>query len=252
MTEKTLFDFLISEAERPFSGWDFSYISKTGRMAESPLDWSYTSLILPELRRADSMLDMGTGGGEFLSMFLPFPANTYATEAYKPNVPIAKKRLEPLGVNVSEISDDEELPYEDETFDLIINRHEAYSVSELKRILKCGGMFITQQVGGKNDISINALLEAPINGEFSHWDLAYAVNEMKEAGFEILKAQEQFPNTRYYDIGALVYYLKAIPWQVTDFTIDRYFNRLKSIHELIEKDGYLDIPSHRFLIIAKK
>ncbi|MNJ78400.1 hypothetical protein D3C77_761450 [compost metagenome] len=33
----------------------------------------------------------------------------------------------------------------------MINRHEAYSVQELNRILKPGGLFITQQVGGQNN-----------------------------------------------------------------------------------------------------
>jgi hypothetical protein len=49
MNENELFDFLMSEAEKPFSGWDFSYISETGRVASEPLLWSYTSEILPKI-----------------------------------------------------------------------------------------------------------------------------------------------------------------------------------------------------------
>ncbi|WP_365845908.1 hypothetical protein [Clostridium sp.] len=40
-------------------------------------------------------------------------------------------------------------PFEDNTFDIVINRHESYCVSEVKRILKTDGIFIAQQVGGK-------------------------------------------------------------------------------------------------------
>ncbi len=70
------------------------------------------------------MLDMGTGGGEFLSSLAPFPPYTCATEAYPPNVPIAKARLEPLGIEVFQISEDNFLPIPDNTLDLVINRHE--------------------------------------------------------------------------------------------------------------------------------
>jgi hypothetical protein len=56
MKDQELFDFLISEANHPFSGWDFSYITATGRMVEAPLIWSYTSKLLMQLRKAQSLL----------------------------------------------------------------------------------------------------------------------------------------------------------------------------------------------------
>ena len=57
---------------------------------------------------------------------------------------------------------------------------------------------------------------------------------------------------RFYDIGAIVYQLKAIPWQIPDFSVERYFEQLKSIHEKIRQDGYVDVFEHRFFIIAEK
>lgn len=65
--DEALFTFLLSEANSPFSGWDFSHI--THRMVEVPLTWSYTSKILMRVRTVESLLDMGTGGGEFLIFF---------------------------------------------------------------------------------------------------------------------------------------------------------------------------------------
>ena len=94
-----------------------------------------------KIRNVESLLDMGTGGGEFLSLLQPLPPNTYATEGYAPNVPIAKERLESLGVKVYAIIDDDEnanLPFEDNQFDLIINKHESYTPNEIFRILKGG------------------------------------------------------------------------------------------------------------------
>ena len=91
------------------------------------------------MQRAKSMLDMGTGGGEFLSMLQPFPSTIYATEGYAPNVPIARKKLEPLGVTVVEVNDDTALPFQDGQFNLILNQHESYAASEVKEsFLKMG------------------------------------------------------------------------------------------------------------------
>lgn len=246
------FDLLIADAEQPFSGWDFSYISGTHRMREAPLPWSYASCMLPYLRQTDSVLDMGTGGGEFLARFQPLPALTCATEGYPPNIPVARQRLEPLGVKVYEVSDDLQLPFAAESFDLVINRHESYAPGELLRVLKPGGRFITQQVGGQNDVELNRMLGAPDYDEFAHWDLDYAVQDVEEAGLPVIERQEAFPVARFFDIGAVVYYLKAVPWQIPDFTAERYRDALLDMHHQMQDRGYIDIPSHRFLLVAVK
>jgi len=62
---KSLFEFYLKDFNQLFNGWDFSYITSTGRMQESPLPWSYTTRVLKVLREAKNMLDMGTKGGDF-------------------------------------------------------------------------------------------------------------------------------------------------------------------------------------------
>jgi SAM-dependent methyltransferase len=251
--DEDLFNFLIAEANHPFSGWDFSHISKTDRMVDAPLTWSYASKILPKVRKAQSLLDMGTGGGELLSSLQPLPPHTCATEGYEPNIPVARQRLEPLGVTVYEISDDTILPFAEENqFDLIINRHESYSPQEVLRTLKPGSQFITQQVGGENSKDLNQLLGAPAYTEFANWNLAYAVKELADAGFIIREQLEDTPITRFFDVGAIVYYLKAIPWQIPDFSVEQYFERLLELHTMIQQKGFVDVRYHRFFIVGEK
>ena len=253
MKTNDLFNFLISEADHPFSGWDFSYISD--RVVDAPLTWSYTSMLLPFIRKAGSLLDMGTGGGEFLSSFVPLPNHTCATENYEPNVSIAKKQLEPLGVKVFYCKDDEHLPFKDEEFDFIINRHEFYSKSEVYRILKPNGIFITQQVGDKNNSKLRLLLTGREESKNeTEWNLDYATNKLETTGFEILERQENITSTRIFDVGAIVYYLKAIPWELPGFSVEKFYNKLLEIHTLINEKGYLELDSndHRFIIKARK
>lgn len=250
MLDKELYEYFKAEYNKAFAGWDFSYIKD--RMETESVSWNYEKRVFNATRSVHSMLDMGTGGGEFLRTLQPFPNTTYATEAYKPNVSVAKKNLEPLGVKVVEICDDEELPLKSNVFYLIINRHEAYSAREVYRLLKNGGYFITQQVGGLNKSELNVRMDADINQEFKHWNMKYAVAELEQQGFKIIENKEEFPTAKFYDIGAIIYYLKIIPWQIPDFSIERYFEKLKEIKIHIDQKGSLVIKAHRFFIVAEK
>jgi SAM-dependent methyltransferase len=248
---KEKFEELILDKNKNFKGWDFSYLEKSGRVREFPLSWNYYNEIMDYCKQASSLLDMGTGGGEFLSSLSFLPEDTSATEGYKPNIKIAKESLEPLGIKVYPVEDDYNLPVESESFDLIINRQSFYVVAEVNRILKEKGYFITQQVGALNHLELNLLLGAE-NYEFEAWDLKQASKQLLNGGFKLIKMKEDEVKTRFYDIGAIIYHLKAISWQIPDFSVDKYYEQLYSIHQLIEKQGYIDISCHRFLIIAQK
>lgn len=58
--------------------------------------------------------------------------------------------------------------------------------------------------------------------------------------------------TRIFEIGALIYYFKAIPWQIPNFTIEVYKDKLLELHHEIQEKGFLDIETQRYLIIAQK
>src|SRR5712692_8615791 len=101
MKHDDFLNYLTSEYNHSFAGWDFSYLN--GRLEEigSVGDtWEYAEKVKVAFSTAQSLLDMGTGGGELLSSLQPLPPHTCATEGYAPNVPIARQRLEPLGVQV--------------------------------------------------------------------------------------------------------------------------------------------------------
>ena len=198
------------------------------------------------------MLDMGTGGGEYLASLQPLPPETAATEGYPPNIPVARERLEPLGVQVHAVGDDGVLPVGDESFDLVINRHESYDPAEVLRVLRPGGSFVTQQVGGEDDLDLNRLLGADDTHPYAHWTLDFAADQVRESGWDIVDAREDFTFTRYFDIGAIVYYLRAIPWQIEDFSVESYRDRLWNVHQRIQRDGFVDVHNHRFLLVAGK
>jgi hypothetical protein len=259
---ESAFALYVAEAmQAPFTGWDFSYLQ--GRLAEEKPTWDYAERVRARFAGVTSLLDMGTGGGEMLASLVPLPVRTAATEGYPPNVEIARARLAPLGVTVSAIEGAPDnihivpgagigsLPFPDRHFALVINRHESYYPAEVHRILESGGAFITQQVGGDYYQELNRLLGAP-NRSGTAWNAEFAVHQLEDAGFRIVEAREEYPETVFRDIGSVIYYLKAVPWQVPDFAVDAYRTQLMSLHEQIEADGNLRIPGRLFYIEAAK
>ena len=101
-------------------------------------------------------------------------------------------------------------------------------------------------------IRLNELLQDEVAFEFAHWTPDLAVRQLQEAGFEIVQQLEAFPETRVADIGAVVYYLRAVPWQVEGFSVETHRYRLAAIHSMIDREGALRLRSHRFYLEALK
>jgi SAM-dependent methyltransferase len=245
------FDRLVQEAlDQDFSGWDFSWTHD--RWHEEDPSWNYRQLVQSNIYKAESLLDMGTGGGEFLASLANLPRPTYASESYPPNIPVARARLAPLGITVLEVTDDRNLPLADQSIHLVINRHESYWSSEVHRILRPQGLFLTQQVGSLDNIELNSFLGAPIKQSAREWALEKKVQYLREEGFAILRAEEETLNSQFDDIGVVVFYLKIISWQIPDFSVEKYLDRLLALHNLIEKEGPFISQAHRYLVVAQK
>ncbi|MFI7700296.1 class I SAM-dependent methyltransferase [Nonomuraea sp. NPDC049480] len=238
------YEELIQEAlTTPFEGWDFAVFR--GRMVsdDGTLPWDYQELVRERLPKASALLDLGTGGGELLASLAPLPPRAVAVEGYPPNVPVARRRLEPLGVEVVETSGT--LPFPDGSFDLITNRHTSYDPGEVRRLLALGGTFVTQQVAGRDLEEINEVLGGPPH-EDRHWDLATAT-----AGLDVTWSRETSFTTTFHDIGALVLFLRVISWQVPGFDVGTYDARLRALHADMERGRPLRATARRFALMAR-
>jgi hypothetical protein len=88
---RTAAELLDEAVTAPVAGWDFTWAGE--RITVSPLPWDFRALAADAMRAAAMALDMGIGGGEFLSGLPEHAARTVATESWAPNVPVAARRL---------------------------------------------------------------------------------------------------------------------------------------------------------------
>jgi SAM-dependent methyltransferase len=234
----------------PFQGWDFSVLGS--RLVVEPPPWSFEHLVDQTASNSASMLDLGTGGGEWLSARY-HPATTVATESWKPNVPIAAARLRPQQVPVVQDEgavdnvrqrpgyEHGRLPFRGGAFELVVSRHEAFVASEVRRVLRPGGIFLTQQANSGTDEFHRLLgMEPPHPPEF---DLGAASTQLEAAGFQIDVAQSGEATTVFADIGALAWYLTNVRWAVPGFSIDKHRAALLGLY-----GAPIRVTSARFLL----
>ncbi|GAA2469803.1 hypothetical protein Ahu01nite_000530 [Winogradskya humida] len=184
-----------------------------------------------------------------MAALAPLPARTTATEGWRPKVPVAEERLTPLGVTVV-FTPDRTLPVASGSVDVVLNRHGRVDPAEAARALQPGGTLLTQQVGSDDCAAINTALGAP-PAYSTPWNADVAIAQLSAAGFTIVDVRQEWPAFDFYDIGALVYQLRAVPWQVPDFTLDRYGASLRQIDEQIRAEGRFRAHAHRFRISAQ-
>lgn len=249
-------DTLVSEAVEAANrteGWDFSYVRGRRHLDSQP--WSWSEIVASRLGGVHQMLDMDTGGGEVLLDIHrhaeSWPDQVRATEGYPPNVSVAARNLAKIGTTVVPFETHDHLPFDDGTFDLITNRHGGFSTEELWRILKPGGVFLTQQISFSEKLDVNELLGGP-GPSYERVTFGTFVGRFPAAGFAILD-QRQFTGSDIFDdIGALVFVLTMASWEVADFAVEKYRNQLLRLHERIERDGPIDIGGGSWLLAAEK
>jgi hypothetical protein len=231
-----------------FRGWDFSYLR--GRMVHTRPPWDYAALARDRVRRSLTLLDQATGDGAVLASLGPFPGFAAAIEGYLPNVPIAAARLAPLGVSVLAANEAAPMPFAAGAFDLVLNRHGGLQGRVVAEVLRPGGWCLTQQVGGDSAADLMAHFGArpkwPGNvlGEMSA--------QFAAVGLDVQRAEEWSGSVAFTDVGAVVYYLRAVPWLVDDFSIETHLPQLATLQQKLEQEGALEFATSYFLLLAQR
>ena len=247
------FDELVVEGEAvPTAGWDFSWFE--GRATEARPSWRYAEAMARRLAGASAALDIQTGGGEVIASAATLPPLTVATEGWPANVAKATALLHPRGVAVVASPEDAPLPFADGAFDLVTSRHPVKAhFGEIARVLRPGGTYFAQHVGPASVFEVVEFFlgrqpEEVRNGR--HPDLERA--EAEAAGFEVVDLRAERLRIEFFDVGAVVHFLRKVVWMVPDFSVEKYRPRLRELHEQIQEQGPFVAHSTRHLFDLRK
>lgn len=254
------FEQLVADAQAaPVSGWDFSWLAARSSTAGA-LPWNYRAEVDRYAADAVSLLDMGTGGGEWLATLTPHPPHTVATEGWPPNVRVAARRLRQAGIpvvqdegaadNAAEDPGRGRLPFRDGAFALVINRHEAFLAAEVSRVLAPGGVFVTQQADNRTHDDLYQVLGLHAAEQPASW-LPLAERQLLGAGLELRRAIAGEELQQFADVAAIIYYLRLVGFAVPEFTLERFAARLRQLHDT-PAAWPVTVRQRRFLAVAAK
>jgi SAM-dependent methyltransferase len=250
---KRTFDELVAEADSAsVVGWDFAWLD--GRATEERPSWGYQRLLHGRLAEVTSALDIQTGGGEVLAGAGPFPPTMAATEPWPPNLALATRLLHPLGVVVVAAAKPP-LPFADAAFDLLSSRHPAdLWWDEIARVLKPGGTYFAQHVGAASVRELVEYFVGPQPEVMAHGQLSPDVvsAQIAEAGLDVVDLRHERLRIEFFDVGAVIYFLRKVIWAIPGFTVAEYRDRLLRLHQRIEAKGPFITHSSRVLIEARK
>lgn len=247
------FDEIVDEAAKvSVDGWDFSWLD--GRATEERPSWGYQRLLSQRLATATAALDIQTGGGEVLAGagLENFPRTLVATEGWPPNVARATALLHPLCAVVVADPEEAPLPFADGAFDLVTSRHPStVHWSEISRVLTVGGTYLAQHVGSGTNVEVSEYFLGSFEPGLGRHHEAEA-DQARAVGLDVVQCRNERLRLEFFDVGAMVFFLRKVIWTVPDFTVEQYRGQLESLHDQIKRDGAFHSTMSRTLFEIRK
>ena len=239
------------ERARRMAGWTFDEV-RSSRAGPGP-SWDYVAKAQELVSGARACLDIGTGGGEAFSTIWDGHAGLgVATEVWAPNVLVAANRLSPIGVRVIQASGSN-LPFSANSFDVVLNRHEELSPSDVARVLVQGGQVLTQQIGRNEWQEIVPFF--PMTSPEGSDDLFQRYKTGFEgAGLTVTVADSHDTPVAYHSLGDVVYMMTVVmpQWRAHDFDLERDLEALLALEQELTGEKGIVLTESRFVIQAAK
>ena len=122
---------------------------------------------------------------------------------------------------------------------------------EIARVLRPDGTYLSQQIGAGTNRELTEFMMGPqpVNEGRS---AAGAGAAAEAAGLEVLRLDERALRVEFFDVAAVVYFLRKVHWTVPGFAPEDYAEQLRHMHEVIERDGVFVSTARRMLVEARR
>ena len=124
--------------------------------------------------------------------------------------------------------------------------------SETARVLTPGGTYFAQHVGPATAYEIVEYFLGPQPQARRKRHPDDERGQAEAAGLDIVNVRCERLRMEFFDIGAIVYFLRKVIWTVPGFTVEGYRDTLHALHQHIETEGSFIAHSSRALFEARK
>ncbi|MEB3055087.1 class I SAM-dependent methyltransferase [Bacillus pseudomycoides] len=233
------------------NGWDFSKLKYVTEGAT----WEFYEEVIERCKSSDVLLDIGTGGGENVLRIAPAALFMIGIDNSSGMIETAQSNLEKASVsNVRFFQmESESLMFPHSFFDIVSCCHAPFVAAEVARVIKKGGIFLTQQVSEHDKWNLKAAFgRGQCLGEKDGTLKEKYVRELKSAGFTDVQILEYDAIDYYQTPEDLLFLLKHTP-------IIPRFGEEKEDFDILGKfiitnktEKGIRTNSKRFMIIANK
>lgn len=250
---------VVSRQVGDLQGWDFSRV----QAVEEGATWDYRDLVRQYLLPESVALDLGTGGGE---VFLEFAGNldrAYGIDQSPDRLAAARRNRERSGARQFSfmLMDAAALAFPVRSLDIVLASFAAYGPQEVYRVLRPGGVFITQQIG--DDDTANIFETFGWGSYGAYWRARYEAGggtyvstretgrQFESLGCRVLRYDEYNARQYYLDLPSLVFYLKAspLPWP---FSPETFAAPLTALLQRYGSEHGIESNAHRELLIVQR
>lgn len=214
-----------------------------------------------------SIFELGCGnGGQWEGRIekLPIGCKLFLSDFSEGMIDIVKEKYSSLNSNIFfQKIDIQDIPYEDESFDVVVANHMLYHVpdldkalSEVRRVLKTGGRFYsaTNGSGGMSLFLHNAIKRFDPKTEAFLTRFSFNLQNGNEILYRHFSSVERFD---YQDSLAVTETQDLIDWIKSTISITGYSNEIISkLYEYFEsirkRDGAINISKEIGLFICEK
>ena len=228
--------------------------------------WTFNNI---KLNKKYKVLEIGCGNGALWSKnidLLDKDINITLTDVCEDMVNNAKKNLSDYSdVFDFEIVDPNNIPFEDESFDLVIANHILFYMKdldkvlkEIKRVLKVGGHFYSSTIDSNNMKELESLMKG-FNSNIKISEEKISSKFGMENGQEILS--KHFSQTKRYlyedklvinDSKGILEYIYSIPGNIIELIDTKKKDFEKYIDSNINKNGNIYITNNQVLFESIK
>ena len=195
-------------------GWSFNKINYE---CEQEVDFNYYEQVEKHIKNKTVMLDVGCGSGEKACKFFVKANKIFMIDTEIEMLKKAKQNVLKLTENTQQkfnllkANGSTKLKFEDESFDMVVSRHCGVNMAEAFRVLKKGGIFISQDIDKKDCWELKQIFN---RGQCFDNKISVKEKTLKQIlklGFSKIEVLN-FSQTEYYKTKEdLIFLLKRTP-----------------------------------------
>lgn len=232
-------------------GWDFSQVNTKS----TGVKWNFYERVKQLSKPTDTILDLGTGGGENILKLAPAVARIDAVDQSPTMIQTARtnqQRLKIENVSFHELAS-EEVEALKQSYEMVSCCHAPFSAKVVERVVRERGIFLTQQVSEGDKVNLKECFGRGQAFGVKDGTLKKTyMDALKAAGFKEIFAQDYNAVEYYKSEEDLRFLLTHTPIIENFGKMEDDEKRFQTYLARYQTENGIETNSKRFMIIARK